>query len=56
MHLKQGRGREPNLYWGAEEPVFLTAQPRTTKLGCVPPKGRCYDDFINNITFCIHVP
>lgn len=48
---KQGGG-EPSLH---EEPVPLTAS-RITKLECVPPKGRCYGDFINNITFCIHVP
>lgn len=37
------------------ELVFLTAPTRVTKLECVPPKGCCYGDFINNITFRMRV-
>lgn len=35
---------------------FPLPWPRITKLECVPPKGRCYGDFINNIAFRIRVP
>lgn len=41
------------MYLGAGP--FSSARPRITKLECVPPKGRCYGDFINNIIFRIRV-
>lgn len=35
---------------------FSLPWPGITKLECVPPEGRCYGDFINNIIFRTHVP
>ena len=42
------------LYLGAS--LSRSPRPRITKLECVPLRGRCYGDFINNIIFRIPVP